>query len=326
MWGSQFCFKKQPLEVTVDKQSTQAGCQRPSFTNAYNDADEIRRKENCVRARNVDEKIAETIPKKRRRGKLGEICQLNLDVLFLVPIAAYIHLIDLARTCKSLRQLLMDRSSAFVWKTARHQVDDLPDCPADLTEQECVAGIVWIIAESKGLEFTKKMRFCSLSSCHEVIRKNKVVATEHVTVGGGMEYYHSSDEQQFLRDKEGQYAICQHARQCEKWQRRKAAKYQFHLRVRRRERDKSILERLKQLGYAREIAYFRPFTIESSCKALFGKAKLLTDKELSVLDIIKWVWIWPESVGTMNSFRSQRLEEVVYHPDATHWCPHTPTT
>ncbi|KAI9462996.1 hypothetical protein HD554DRAFT_1428941 [Boletus coccyginus] len=30
----------------------------------------------------------------------------------------------------------MDKSSAFVWKTARRQVDDLPDCPADLTEPE----------------------------------------------------------------------------------------------------------------------------------------------------------------------------------------------
>ncbi|KAF8547193.1 hypothetical protein OG21DRAFT_951851 [Imleria badia] len=72
--------------------------------------------------------------KKRRRGKPGELCQLNLDVLFL--IAADIHpldLLSLARTCKSLRELLMDQSSAFVWETARRQVG-LPDCPADLTE------------------------------------------------------------------------------------------------------------------------------------------------------------------------------------------------
>lgn len=30
----------------------------------------------------------------------------------------------------------MDESSAFIWKTARYQVDGLPDCPADLTEPE----------------------------------------------------------------------------------------------------------------------------------------------------------------------------------------------
>ncbi|KAF8553732.1 hypothetical protein OG21DRAFT_1384122, partial [Imleria badia] len=54
-------------------------------------------------------------------------------------IAAHIHpmdLLNLARTCKSLRQLLMDKSSAFVWKAARSQVNGLPDCPADLAEPE----------------------------------------------------------------------------------------------------------------------------------------------------------------------------------------------
>lgn len=30
----------------------------------------------------------------------------------------------------------MSKSSAFVWKTARLQVNGLPDCPADLTEPE----------------------------------------------------------------------------------------------------------------------------------------------------------------------------------------------
>ncbi|KAF8547774.1 hypothetical protein OG21DRAFT_1424213, partial [Imleria badia] len=31
---------------------------------------------------------------------------------------------------------LMDKSSAFVWKTARRQVEGLSDCPADLTQSE----------------------------------------------------------------------------------------------------------------------------------------------------------------------------------------------
>jgi len=30
----------------------------------------------------------------------------------------------------------MDKASAFVWKTARRQVEGLPDCPADMTEPE----------------------------------------------------------------------------------------------------------------------------------------------------------------------------------------------
>ena len=128
----------------------------------------------------------------------------------------------------------MDKSSAFVWKTARRQVNGLPDCPVDLTEPEyanlvfyarchvrtdpaddfncpeiwkrtvenmrrlfsgeCVAGIVWV-AESDGrhpwmfqykLRVHKQVRFCPLSSCHEVIRSNNVLATEHIAIEGGM--------------------------------------------------------------------------------------------------------------------------------------------
>lgn len=45
-------------------------------------------------------------------------------------------LLNLARTCKPLRGLLMHKSSVFLWKNALRQVEDLPDCPVDLTEPE----------------------------------------------------------------------------------------------------------------------------------------------------------------------------------------------
>ena len=45
-------------------------------------------------------------------------------------------LLNLARTCKSLRGLLMHKSSAFLWKTTLRQVEGLPECPADLAEPE----------------------------------------------------------------------------------------------------------------------------------------------------------------------------------------------
>ena len=40
----------------------------------------------------------------------------------------------------------------------------------------------------------------------------------------------------------------------------------------------SIFERLKQLGYKREVTYFGYHRIKLSCKALFGKSKPLTDE------------------------------------------------
>ncbi|KAF8546572.1 hypothetical protein OG21DRAFT_1426703, partial [Imleria badia] len=44
-------------------------------------------------------------------------------------------LLNMARTCKYFRKMLMAKSSAFVWKSARYQVG-LSDCPTDLTEPE----------------------------------------------------------------------------------------------------------------------------------------------------------------------------------------------
>ncbi|KAF8549750.1 hypothetical protein OG21DRAFT_1488305 [Imleria badia] len=249
--------------------------------------------------------------KKQRGGKplplAGEACRLNLDVLFLIA-AAYIHPIDLlnlARTCKSLRQLLMDRSSAFVWKAARRQVNGLPDCPADLTEHE-YANLVFYARCYGCDQYTKTVlwemrrrycpdcrikRFCALSSCHEVVPRNNVLAREHITIEGETtiwvdkeqmesfmhQYTHSSDEKQFLKDKREQHGmISMHARLCEKWRRDKTSERKVDLNG---EHDNSILERLKQLGYESEVASFRPQRVQLSCKSVFGKSRPHRDKD-----------------------------------------------
>ena len=47
-----------------------------------------------------------------------------------------LDLLHLARTTKDLRAILMKRSSISIWKRARSQFDDLPDCPDDLNEPQ----------------------------------------------------------------------------------------------------------------------------------------------------------------------------------------------
>jgi hypothetical protein len=47
-----------------------------------------------------------------------------------------LDLLHLARTTKDLRAILMKRSSISIWKHARSQFDDLPDCPDDLSEPQ----------------------------------------------------------------------------------------------------------------------------------------------------------------------------------------------
>ncbi|KAF8141420.1 hypothetical protein EV363DRAFT_1204107 [Boletus edulis] len=275
-------------------------------------------------------------PKKRRRGKPSELCQLNLDVLFL--LAAYIHpldLLNLARTCKSLRELLMDKSSEFVWKTARRQVRGLPDCPADLTEPEYANLVFHARCHGCG-KYAKKIlwemrrrycpecrqtRLCSYSSCNETIQLNYVIATENLIINGEkgkwvdreqmhsflQEYDRSSDKVQLLREKREQRCIMYgHALKCKDWEDDVASEHKYDLELRRRERDDGIFERLKQHGYQPEIAHFGYYAIKNCHMSFFKTSKPLTDKE--------WARMWPEWSETMKTFRSQRIDKMVYQP------------
>jgi len=86
-------------------------------------------------------------------GKLAGLMNLPLDVLFevcpfymsswsfwcLTMLQIFGHLnpfdlIRLARTTKQFRRVLMHRSSISVWKNARENVPNMPDCPAYWTE------------------------------------------------------------------------------------------------------------------------------------------------------------------------------------------------
>ncbi|KAI0745945.1 hypothetical protein C8Q76DRAFT_773444 [Earliella scabrosa] len=70
-----------------------------------------------------------------RRGGLKDMPNMPLDILF--EIFSLMHprdLLNLARTSKDFRRVLMSRSSAPFWKAARQQVPGLPDCPPYLSE------------------------------------------------------------------------------------------------------------------------------------------------------------------------------------------------
>lgn len=60
---------------------------------------------------------------------------MPLDVLF--EIFTHMHpaeLLNLSRSCKDFRGLLMTRTAAPFWKAARRNVDGLPDCPPFMSE------------------------------------------------------------------------------------------------------------------------------------------------------------------------------------------------
>ncbi|KAG6895533.1 hypothetical protein C0992_000789 [Termitomyces sp. T32_za158] len=72
-----------------------------------------------------------------RRGALKDIVEMPLDILleifmYLTPV----EILSLSRACKSLRQILMTKKAGYVWKQARINLDDFPDCPDDLNEPQ----------------------------------------------------------------------------------------------------------------------------------------------------------------------------------------------
>ncbi|KAF8548201.1 hypothetical protein OG21DRAFT_1449427, partial [Imleria badia] len=117
-------------------------------------------------------------------------------------------------------------------------------------------------------------------------------------------YKDSSDKEQFLSEKRKQYsAIYAHAKKCEIWQEWMAFKRKNELESLRQERYELILERLKELGYEREINYFGPDRFRESRKMT---SKLLTDKE--------WARILPKWLETMNHHRRLRVDATVHRP------------
>ncbi|KAJ2990803.1 hypothetical protein NUW54_g8367 [Trametes sanguinea] len=73
-------------------------------------------------------------PRGRRRN-LSKLVDMPLDILF--EIFGHLHphdLLHLARTTKALRNILMRRSAITIWRNALANVEDLPQCPPDLTE------------------------------------------------------------------------------------------------------------------------------------------------------------------------------------------------
>ncbi|KAF9474662.1 hypothetical protein BDN70DRAFT_815289 [Pholiota conissans] len=77
---------------------------------------------------------------RNRRGSLKIIVNMPEDVIF--EIFGWLDPLDLlhvARTTKTLRDVLMSRSSITIWKTARSKFDGLPDCPDDLSEPQYAA-------------------------------------------------------------------------------------------------------------------------------------------------------------------------------------------
>ncbi|KAG8794715.1 hypothetical protein FRC12_022230 [Ceratobasidium sp. 428] len=66
----------------------------------------------------------------------------NVPIDILAEIAVYLHPVDLvylSRTSKFFRNILMNRASAYIWRSAGLNVQNLPPCPKDISELQYAA-------------------------------------------------------------------------------------------------------------------------------------------------------------------------------------------
>ncbi|KAK0239751.1 hypothetical protein EDD85DRAFT_823180 [Armillaria nabsnona] len=94
----------------------------------------------------------------RERGKLKQIPEMPIDILF--EVFSHLDALDimrLSRTTKTLRRLLMHRSSISIWKTALSR-DTLPPKPADFNEPQYI-----------NLAFSEHCHGCLASGKHIIL-------------------------------------------------------------------------------------------------------------------------------------------------------------
>ncbi|KIK59136.1 hypothetical protein GYMLUDRAFT_44891 [Collybiopsis luxurians FD-317 M1] len=95
--------------------------------------------DNLVASNSKRQRIPEQF--RKVRGKLGLLERLAKDMPLDVILEIFCYLdpgdlLRLARTTKDLRGILMSKSSEFVWRTARENVEGLPPRPEDLNEPQ----------------------------------------------------------------------------------------------------------------------------------------------------------------------------------------------
>lgn len=74
---------------------------------------------------------------RRSAHRLDGIMKLPVDIFaevcqYLKPV----DLLQLARSSRRLREILISKDAKTVWRTSRSLIEDLPDCPEDMTEPE----------------------------------------------------------------------------------------------------------------------------------------------------------------------------------------------
>ncbi|KAJ7598523.1 hypothetical protein C8J56DRAFT_168400 [Mycena floridula] len=119
----------------------------------------------------------ETAARLKKLDDHGGLLQLLLEapVDIVYEIFSFLDpydMIRLSRTSKELRRVLLQQSSAFLWRQARDNIDGLPAPPADLSETQ-YANLVFDFHCQKCLsyDFTETFWSCRIRCCNKCAGK-----------------------------------------------------------------------------------------------------------------------------------------------------------
>ncbi|KAG1746741.1 uncharacterized protein EDB91DRAFT_112922 [Suillus paluster] len=293
--------------------------------------------------------------KLKRRGRLDLMPTMNLDILFhvrfkhttssrktheLAQILSFLHpmdLLNLSRTSKDFRNLLLRRSSASAWKIARLQIEDLPGCPPDMSEPQYANLVFYPHCHDcdkvvRNVLWPLRVRYCPRCidentvnrwSPHGRIPSFDFDLPNVITYGPGrqsrqllLKKAHDellvehpktpADEMAAFLTKKRKHAaeVMEHARQCERWSKSVASSRKHELGDLRRNRQNAIIARLTEAGYKPELDYIDIDWLRDQARTWFREPKPLTQKS--------WDRMCPVLITTLDPVRARRLEDKVY--------------
>ncbi|CAE6437308.1 unnamed protein product [Rhizoctonia solani] len=119
---------------------------------------------------------------------------VNLPVEVLIEIARYNHPLDLimlSRVNRFLRELLMDKRSALIWRSARENLPGLPACPDEVSEPQYAAMLFGKRCSTCGGYAPREMnpvlliRLCSHCWAEELVDVSRVTDSSLVSLFSG---------------------------------------------------------------------------------------------------------------------------------------------
>ncbi|KAG6886638.1 hypothetical protein C0992_003030 [Termitomyces sp. T32_za158] len=229
-----------------------------------------------------------------RRGALKDIVEMPFDILheifmYLTPV----EVLSLSRMCKALRRILMTKTAEYVWKQARLNLEDFPDCPDDLNEPQFANFIFSSLcnnytdtfsAESLHVDVYAPDLICE-ASANRLIKEFNGISDR------------KAQEAWMEEQKEERQRRITHGRLCEEWLTKQDHQRAEQLVEIRNRRYEAIKQRLIDLGWGKELETIKGLQQWPSVR----QPKDLTDRI--------WRNIKDDIIDKMKEYRASRMKE-----------------